>query len=63
MLEEKNDQLERELKQKTVQLQSKNDAKAAANDVKKLSKRLATLEGTCKTQFRKVEYDRRNHKK
>ena len=63
MLEEKNDQLERELKRKTVQLQSKNEAKAVANDVKKLSKRLASLEGTCKTQFKKVESDRRNHKK
>ena len=62
-LEEKNAQLERELQRTTVQLQSKNVAKAIYNDVKKLTKRLGTLEGTCRTEFKKVEYDRRNHKK
>lgn len=62
-LEEKNAQLERELQRTTVQLQSKNEAKAISNDVKKLTKRLGTLEGTCRTEFKKVEYDRRNHKK
>lgn len=55
--------VERELQRTTVQLQSENEAKAISNDVKKLTKRLGTLEGTCRTEFKKVEYDRRNHKK
>ena len=62
-LEEKNALLERELQRSTIQLQSKNEAKAISNDVKKLTKRLGTLENTCRTEFKKVEYDRRSHKK
>lgn len=63
LLEEKNGQLERELKRTTAQLQSKNEAKAVANDVKKLTRRIGTLEGTFRTEFKKVENDRRNHQK
>ncbi|KAL7548036.1 hypothetical protein ACHAWF_011323 [Thalassiosira exigua] len=63
LLEEKNGQLESQLKRATAQLQSKNEAKAVSNDVKKLTKRIGTLESTCKTEFKKVEYDRRNHRK
>jgi len=63
LLEEKNGQLERELKRTTLQSQSKNEAKAISGDVKKLTKRIGTLESTCRTEFKKVEYDRRNHGK
>lgn len=63
LLEENNARLERELKRTTTQLQSKNEAKAVSGDVKKLTKRLGNLEGTCRTEFKKVEYDRRNHQK
>ena len=63
ILEEKNEKLERELMRCSNTLQSKNDAKAFSNDMKKLTKRIGNLESTCKTEFKKVEYDRKNHKK
>ena len=49
-LEAKNNQLERELKR--VMLQSQNRSEA---DVKKLLKRIGTLENTCRAEFKKVE--------
>lgn len=63
LLEEKNEKLERELLRCSNTLQSKNDAKAISHDMKKLTKRIGNLESTCKTEFKKVEYDRKNHKK
>jgi len=62
-LEEKNALLESELKRMMVNSQSKNEAKAVSNDLKKLTKRMGMLESTCRTEFKKVEYDRRHHKK
>lgn len=58
-LEERNGRLERELQEATSQLQSKNDAKATLNNVKKLTKRLATMEAMCRKEFRKTEEDRK----
>ena len=63
LLEEKNARLERELHRKTAELSSKNEAHAISNEVKKLTKRLGTLEGTCRTEFKKVEQERRSHQK
>lgn len=63
LLEDKNGQLDRELKRATAQLQSKNEAKAITNDVKKLTKRIGQLESTCRTEFKKAENDRRSHRK
>ncbi|KAL9180571.1 hypothetical protein ACHAXT_011024 [Thalassiosira profunda] len=63
LLEEKNRRLERRLQWSTTQLQSKDEAKVATNEMKRLTKRLATLEGTCKREFKKVEQDRRSHQK
>ena len=63
LLEEKNGRLERRLQWATTQLQSKDEAKVATNEMKRLAKRLATLEGTCKREFKKVEQDRRSHQK
>lgn len=57
-LEEKNGRLERELNRVTLQLQTKS-----ADDVKKMVKRIGTLESTCRTEFKKIEYDKRNKKK
>merc|ERR1712129_355460 len=60
LLEEKNEQLDRELKRTVVQLQSKSEAKVISASVKKLTKRLGTLESACSTEFKKAEYERRN---
>mmetsp|Transcript_23611 Transcript_23611/g.50971 ORF Transcript_23611/g.50971 Transcript_23611/m.50971 type:complete len:580 (-) Transcript_23611:40-1779(-) len=59
-LEEKNVVLESELKRAKVQLQSKSEAKTVANNVKKLTKRIGTLETTCRKEFKLVEHDRKN---
>lgn len=63
LLEEKNEQLDRELKRTVVQLQSKSEAKVISGNVKKLTKRLGTLESACSTEFKKMEYERRNQRK
>jgi len=63
LLEEKNARLESELKTKVAGLSSKNEAHAVSNDLKKVTKRLNILEGTCRTEFKKVQQDRRNHVK
>ena len=63
MLEEKNAKLERELARSTALLSTKNESNVISNDLKKVTKRLNTLESTCRTEFKKVEYDRRSHKK
>mmetsp|Transcript_13185 Transcript_13185/g.26779 ORF Transcript_13185/g.26779 Transcript_13185/m.26779 type:complete len:80 (+) Transcript_13185:163-402(+) len=63
LLEEKNARLESELKTKVAELSSKNEAHAVSNDLKKVTKRLNILEGTCRTEFKKVQQDRRNHVK
>ena len=63
MLEEKNAKLERELARTTALLSTKNESNAISNDLKKVTKRLNALEGSCRTEFKKVEYDRRSHKK
>lgn len=63
LLEEKNAQLERELRVKTAELSSKNEAKGMSNELKKLTKRLGILEGTCRTEFKKVDRDRKSHAK
>ncbi len=63
LLEEKNAQLERELRVKMAELSSKNEAHAISNDLKKVTKRLNMLEGTCRTEFKKVQQDRRGHVK
>ena len=51
--------LENVLRETAGKLQSKDDAKSAAGDVKKLIKRIGALETTCKTEFRKIENERR----
>ncbi|KAL7465588.1 hypothetical protein ACHAXS_011588, partial [Conticribra weissflogii] len=63
LLEEKNAQLERELRVKMAELSSKNEAHAISNDLKKVTKRLNILEGTCRTEFKRVQQDRRGHAK
>lgn len=63
MLEEKNSKLERELARNTALLSTKNESNAISNDLKKVTKRLNALESSCRTEFKKVEYDRRSHKK
>lgn len=63
MLEEKNSKLERELARTTALLSTKNESNAISNDLKKVTKRLNALESSCRTEFKKVEYDRRSHKK
>ena len=49
LLEEKNTQLERDLKGSV----SKDDVKGMLTDVSKLTKRLVALEGLCKSEFKK----------
>ena len=61
MLEEKNAQLERELHGTSAS--SKNEAANLSNEVKKLTKKLGTLEGTCRAEFKKIEQDRKNSRK
>lgn len=61
LLEEKNAQLERELKRVTLQTQSKDDAKTVSNDLKKLTKRMGTLEGKCRTEFKKADSERKKN--
>ena len=63
LLEEKNDRLERELRGVAASMQSKEHAKSLSNDVNKLTKRLGALEGTCQTEFKKIQNDRRNQRK
>ena len=63
LLEEKNDRLERELGGVAASMQSKEHAKSLSNDVNKLTKRLGALEGTCQTEFKKIQNDRRNQRK
>jgi hypothetical protein len=63
LLEEKNAKLELEIQGRTAQVSTKKDTDVLSNEVKKLTKRIGTLEGTCKTEFKKVEQDRRSHKK
>ena len=58
-LEERNAMLENVLRETAGKLQSKDDAKSAAGDVKKLIKRIGALETKCKTEFRKIENERR----
>lgn len=58
-LEERNAMLENVLRETAAKLQSKDDAKSAAGDVKKLDKRIGALETKCKTEFRKIENERR----
>jgi len=62
-LEEKNARLERELKDTTASLQSKEHAKSLSVELNKLAKRLGTLEGTCQSEFKKLQHDRRSHVK
>jgi hypothetical protein len=50
LLEEKNAQLERDLKGNV----SKDDVKGMLTDVSKLTKRLVALEGLCKSEFKKI---------
>lgn len=61
VLEEKNAQLERELQGRSAS--SKKDADTLSNEVKKLNKKLGTLEGTCRAEFKKNELDRKNSRK
>ena len=61
LLEEKNAQLELELRGKTAT--SKKDADNLSSEVKKLVKRIGALEGICHTEFRKVEQDRKKMSK
>ncbi len=63
MLEDKNAKLERELARTTALLTTKNESNVISNDLKKVTKRLHALESSCRTEFKKVEYDRRSHKK
>jgi hypothetical protein len=63
LLEEKNDRLERELRGAVASMQSKEHAKSLSNDVNKLAKRLGALEGTCQSEFKKIQNDRRNQRK
>ena len=63
ILEEKNAKLEQELTRTTALLSTKNESNVISSDVKKIAKRLNALESTCRTEFKKVEYDRRSHKK
>lgn len=56
MLEEKNAKLERELARSTALLSTKNESNVISNDLKKVTKRLHTLE-------KKVDHDRRSHTK
>jgi len=63
LLEEKNDRLERELRGVAASVQSKENAKRLSNDVNKLAKRLGALEGTCQSEFKKIQNDRRNRQK
>lgn len=61
VLEEKNAQLERQLNGQTATARS--NVSSLANDVKKVQKRLGTLETTCRNEFKKVEQDRKNSKR
>ena len=63
MLEDKNNKLERELARTNALLSTKNESNAISNDLKKVTKRLNALESSCRNEFKKVEYDRRSHKK
>ena len=63
MLEEKNAKLEREVARSNALLATKTESNSISNDLKKVTKRLNALESTCKAEFKKVEYDRRSHKK
>lgn len=64
LLEENNARLERELRAAVaVNAQCKHDVEAVSNDMKKITKRLGALEGTCRAEFKKVEHDRRSHRK
>jgi hypothetical protein len=58
ILEEKNAQLEMELRGRATS--SKKEADNLSNEVKKLVKRIGTLEASCRTEFKKVEQDRKN---
>lgn len=61
MLEEKNAKLEGELARSAALLSTKNEANAISNDSKKVTK-LNALGSACRSEFKKVEYDRRSHK-
>lgn len=64
LLEENNARLERELRTTVASHnQSKHDVETMSTEMKKMSKRLGALEGTCRAEFKKVEHDRRSHKK
>ena len=64
LLEENNARLERELRAAAaVNVQCKHDVETVSNEMKKITKRLGALEGTCRAEFKKVEHDRRSHKK
>ncbi len=64
LLEENNARLERDLRAAVASnAQGKHDVETVSNDVKKMTKRLGTLEGSCRTEFKKIEHDRRSHRK
>jgi hypothetical protein len=62
VLEDKNAQLEMELRGRTAQVTTKKETDNIHNEVKKLTKRIGALEGTCRDEFRKVEQDRKNRR-
>ena len=61
MLEEKNAKLERELARTNALLAANNES--LSNDLKKVTKRHNTLDSTCRSEFKKLENDRRSRKK
>ncbi|KAL7522713.1 hypothetical protein ACHAWX_007396 [Stephanocyclus meneghinianus] len=61
ILEERNAQLELEIRGRTAHVSMKKDTDNLLNEVKKLTKRISALEGTCRTEFKKVEQDRKNN--
>ncbi len=63
LLEEKNDRLERELRNATASMQSKEQAKSLSKEVNKLAKRLEALEGTCQSEFKNLQKDKQNQRK
>eukprot|EP00804_Cyclotella_cryptica_P016888 CCRYP_001851-RD/>CCRYP_001851-RD protein AED:0.02 eAED:0.02 QI:3275/0.75/0.8/1/0.75/0.4/5/484/532 len=60
MLEERNAHLELEIRGRTAQVSMKKDTDNLLNEVKKLTKRISALEGTCRTEFKKVEQERKH---
>ncbi len=64
LLEEKNDRLERELRDAVAaNVKTTHAVETMSSDIKKITKRIGSLEGTCRVEFRKVEHDRRSHRK